>query len=316
MKVILPWIIGVNIFMQFGCHYAMFPGRSKINLELLEKDWKEGGNRAQQYELNEFCWDGCCGSTFSQAIQKNKPVAFIQYLISQGARVQQSKTYTSVRHCKGNLIESTAVSDSLAIASCNVHSDIVRILVEQGGLKHLNDCDKNGMLIRFIRESKKDKIEDCVTCLSHLINAGCPLDCDAPQLSEIAYMKLAQQNKTYCSKLTSPLIEAIHVKAPQVIKLLLEAGADPDKKYNGKSARDVAQEKSWFQKGIFCWVTRPEENLLEQEIATIKTNKAKALEDEILVKSRIESSVRRLENYVTRNKQLMDITYLVSMQRR
>lgn len=318
MKTVLRWVIGISALVQTGHHYAMgWKSHMGSTLACLEKDWQEGGNEAQQYDLDRFCCNGCCGSIFSQAIFENKSPSFIEHLIVCGAQVQHNKTYTVTEYRNGCIIPATFLSNSLAMASCHSNIETVRVLIKHGGLKHLDTGDKNGLLIRFIRESKQKTIK----CLEYLIDEGCPVESDTDYLSEIAYVSIPGQNKTYCKKLTSPLIEAVRLKAPQIIKLLLEVGADPNKKYGGKSAWDIAQAKNWSQRiGSWLGKAKPEEkNLLEQSIDSINaekeiinSEKAKVLAEDD--KRQIQST--RLIKCITNNTKLINIAYILSLQRR
>src|ERR1700733_9429617 len=318
MKIVLRWVIGISALIQTEDHYAMgWKSHMGSTLVCLEKDWQEGGNEAQQYDLDRFCCNGCCGSIFAQAIVTNKPSSFIEYLITCGAQVQQNKTYTVTEYRNGCIIPATFLSDSLAMASCSPNIETMRILIKHGGLEKLDTSDKNSLLIRFIRESKQKAID----CLEYLIDEGCPVESDADHLSEIAYVSIPGQDKTYCKKLTSPLIEAVGLRIPEVMKLLLEASANPNKKYGGKSAWEVAQAKNWSQRiGSRLGKAKPEEkNLLEQSIDSINAEKeiinrekAKLLAEDD--KRQIQST--RLIKCITNNTKLIDIDYLVSLQRR
>lgn len=316
MKTVLLWV-GLGVLLQVGCGYAMaWKNHRGSTLGLLEKDWLAGGNEAQQYDLNRFCSNGCCGSIFSQAIFENKSPSFIEYLIACGAQVQQNKTYTVTQYRNGCIMPTTFLSDSLSMASCHPNVATVRALIKHGGLKYLDAGDKNGLLIRFIRESKKEAIN----CLECLIDQGCPVDCDADGISEIAYVSIPQQQKKYDNTLTSPLIEAVRLKVPEVIKLLLEVGADPTKKYGGKSAWDFDQAKNFSQE-IRSWFgkAKQQESLLRhtleiinREKEIIKNEKAKVVAED----NKRQAQRTRLINCVTSgNTPFINISYLLSLQR-
>jgi|ERR1700733_3019230 len=230
----------------------------------LEDDWKRGGNMAAFYPLNEY-HGGYFGGILVGAVRNNVlDVTFIEYLINNGADVHRRWIMD-----KSIFGKSKILCLPIAVASLHGNPQIVKTLIEYGCLTTLDDEDKTTLLIRFIRELKKEKVEDYCICIEDLIKAGCNPDHDfkGQDLSPIAYKDFdcyGMPDSFASLGITSPLIVAIKLGFSSIVNLLLKLGADPDKKYDGKSARDIAEKKGLFQKSIgWLMKAKEEKNILE-----------------------------------------------------
>src|SRR5262249_5533708 len=141
------------------------------------------------------------------AIERNKNTQFIEYLLNNGANIHKRLDKHIMPTHMGDII-SCSICLPIALASSNGNPDTVALLIKYGGLNKLSGSAKNGLLIRFIRELKKEKIKNYLICLNYLIKAECPLDCTTALLSKYAYRDLKGGSRS-SQTLTSPLIEAI-----------------------------------------------------------------------------------------------------------
>jgi len=323
------------------CGYQNCPDRKKVDelfpvaiwqfhdgLEILEKDWKEGGHMAAHYPLGRLHSD-CEGGVLSRALLKRKSADFIRYLIKSGARVDLEYEYGK---------DEEFYCLPIALASVYGDPDTVATIIELGGLGHFDSDQKCGsLIIRYIREAAhgRNTIANYITCIEYLIKAGCAVQPkkSAPQLYTLAFERFgalfSPGNSLFSlakNEFTTPLMEAVNLKVPELVKLLLKHGADPDKKYDGKSARDVAQEKGLLAKGISLIYKKQEKNLLERVIDGIKEDEAKIVEEERLQqKAQAAAAIfqenkrllgaDRLIKCITNNTKLINIAYLVSLQR-
>jgi hypothetical protein len=300
-------------------------------IEILEMDWKKGGQMAQFYPLNEYNFF-CKGNILSAALRKKKSADFIGYLIQSGADVL-------LEWSAGWDIEGPNHSPSycspIALASLYGDPDTVRTIIECGGLKNTISYVRTNkpcsLLIRYMREAKimrRNTIENYVTCLESLIKAGCAVQqSDAFHLldnSGCAYLEGWYYG--YSDKFTTPLMEAIRLKVPEFVELLLKHGADPDKKYNDKSARDFAQEKGLLQNIKLLIKPKQEKNILERALDKIKADEDKIIEEERLQQKAAQEALAfkeekrllgsvHLQNYVKINTDTVQLERLLILNR-
>jgi|ERR1700733_576144 len=311
-----------------------FPGKNA--LEILEKNWKEGGHMAAHYPLNEY-YSSYNGSILPAALRERKSANFIRYLIKNGADVYRD--YDS-DYREGNFWNNSIYCLPIAVASLYADPDTVATIINYGGIRkeqsfYESNDKKCSILIRYMREAKEGRntIANYVMCLEYLIKAGC---CAEPQrydsyfgLDSAAYVPFGRDCglfHPYSHKATTPLIEAITLEVPEFVELLLKHGADPGKKYDGKSARDVAQEKGLFQKGISLLLKKNEKNILdrveEQQRAKRQADEARVLEAERRrqQEAKFKEDKRmlgasRLKEYVTMHQNLAELPFLLNLQR-
>src|ERR1700733_6715167 len=316
----------------------------KINaLDILEEDWKKGGNMAQFYPLNRIN-DFYGSNMLSAALRKKKSAAFVGYLVESGADVlieweSDWGPYSWKQYCL-----------PIALASFYGDPDTVAMIIKLGGISNImknlywsnqglaayTDCHETvscSLLIRYMREAKecRNTIANYVTCLEYLIKGGCCIQQkNSTGLDVAAYVDFGGSAYdlyyTLSHKFTTPLMEAIRLGVPEFVDLFLRYGADPDKKYDGKSARDIAQEKSLFQKGISLLLKKNKKNILaraeEQQKAKREADEARVLEAErqrqeeatFKEEKRLLGSSRILE-YVTIHKNLAELPFLSQLKR-
>lgn len=296
-------------------------------LDILEENWKKGGDMAQFYPLNEHN-SFYVGNILAAALRCNKSADFITYLIQSGADVNLE--FDKDMYCL-----------PIALASLHGNPAIVSTIIELGGLqviKKLAKAPKSNdrgasLLIRFIREAKKDKkgLASYVVCLNHLIKAGCAVEQKkVGELEEVAYISLlglplvlnGSPYSDYSRKFTTPLIEAVRLKMPEIAKLLIKSGANPDKEYSGKSARNIAKEKGLLKKAVSLLKKTKKKNIIELAEDEIKADEAKVLEEEGLKqeKAKFEKekdtyAIPRLTSYLSIDQKYIKLETLLRLNR-
>lgn len=328
----------IFLIMSIACNYSL----ACKKIEFLERDWKKGGNAALDYDLNQPSWY-CC-NIFAQALHKNKDADFIKYLIQHGADVHKMvDTY----YYKWFDETGEEFCFPLGLASVHRNPAVVKVLIDNGAAKRLDIPAKHAILIHFTKNlfddisefrvfntDKEKMIRECIECFDTLINAGLPLDNSRSDASSILRIDMKTGLVTNYSSTVqkdlaalSPLKIVVEKKCLPLIEFFLKKGADMHKKYGGKSAYDVAQEKNLFQKSV-GWLIKPkkEKNILEQQIDKIKADEAQVLEEERLQqKAEAAAAIfkenkrllgrERLIKCITNNTKLIDIAYLLSLQR-
>jgi|GEM_PF-4847169 len=277
-----------SLFFLMSISYNYLHGMEKTdlvkkrckNIKILEKDWKRGGNAALHYDLNAPLG---YSNIFAQALHENKDADFVAYLIRCGADVHKPiDTFCYY----GEEIKRFCLP--LWLAGIHREPAVVKVLIDNDAAISLNTPDRHAVLICFVQNlfsdldgdfygvlpflnahNKKKKIYECIECIDMLIDRGLPLDNNGSEISRILWITKNGYVTNYSLKdlaELSPLKIAVAKKYLPLIEFFLKKGADPNKKYGGKSARDIAQEKSLLQKGISRIKPKREKNILERAL--------------------------------------------------
>lgn len=240
----------------------------------------------------------------ANAVRRNENADFIKNLIKDKADVNLK-------------FNNTIYSLAITLASLHGNHKTLSEIIKAGGLEGIlkdKEGDKGAsLLIRFIREAKESdesELENYGICLQHLIKAGCAVQQEKVcKLGVEAYINLSglpavfyDFSPEFEDEFTTPLIEAVRLNMLTFVKLLMQTGADPDKKYNGTSARDIAQkiaEKKSVLQTILSWFGKNEEenkkkNSIELAINEIETDQIRALE-KICEKERLKQEKAEFE---------------------
>jgi ankyrin repeat protein len=308
----------------------------KSPLDTLEKDWKKGGNMTPFYLLNKRT-NSPTSNILASAVRYNKNADFIRYLIQSGADVNLE-------------FEKDIYCLPIALASLHGNPAVVATIIECGGLRAIKESEKflagdggASLLIRFIRETGEDKkaLENYAACLHHLIKGGCSVQQKKVcELGVIAYISLNGLSPIlydyahdYSYQFTTPLIEAVRLNILTFVKLLIQAGAAPDKKYNGVSAKDIAQKiaqkKSLPQKALSLFIKEEKDkrqSIIELAISEIEDDIMKTSE-KVCKEERLKQekavfgerkrtlAIPRLTNYLSIDTKYIELKTLLELKR-